>query len=285
MRGQSDARRSACKTTTRCLVCGRVQRPCASMRCVWFSSTGGGSSAAPSVHGGGGGRDWWRRRLWKAQARRPLSSTVRPPTDHGSTWSTSQSSTVASHRGWKHSRSGTSTDRRVAPVKMRRRGDDVHDPVGTVEDDSLDPRLVQPGHQRTRAHHPAVGQLAHPSLERLVAHQHGEQRLGQAGAGGNGHRLAGHLHQGVGPALGRGAGQVGPAHPLSHPGLGLGPVGGEQLLLDGLQGPAHDVARDGVEDAVEEPGPSKPHDRCTRRARCWAAALSSAPSGSACWDQ
>lgn len=62
-----------------------------------------------------------RQRLWYPQAGRPFSSTVSPPADHGWMWSISQSSAARSQNSEKHCRSRTSTPRRVAPLKMRRR--------------------------------------------------------------------------------------------------------------------------------------------------------------------
>ena len=73
-----------------------------------------------------------------------------------------------------------------------------------------------------------------------------EEGLGTLRPGGGAPRAHGHLDGGVGPALGRGAGQVVDVGVTPEALFGLGPVGreehvGEALVLFGEDGPADDV--------------------------------------------
>ncbi len=130
---------------------------------------------------------------------------------------------------------------------------DVADPVRTVEDHPLDPCLFEPRHQNGGSQHGAVRQLADAPGEGLVPDEDAEQWLGHASTRWNGHRSPSHLHQGVGPALGRRAGKGVRADGVAQAVAALGPVGREQLLLDASQGPSHNGAVDGIEEAVESP--------------------------------
>ena len=131
---------------------------------------------------------------------------------------------------------------------------DVLHPVGPVEHHPLHPRLTEPGQEAPGGDDGAVGQLADAPGEGLVAHEHTEQRLGEARPGRHGAGPARHLHHRVGPALGTGAGQVRRADPLARPGPGLGPVGLEQNRFDALERAVEHGPADGVEDPVEDPG-------------------------------
>jgi hypothetical protein len=96
----------------------------------------------------------------------------------------------------------------------------------------------------------AVEELAHPSGEGFVADHDVDQRPGLAAIAGRGHRPAGHLHQGIRPSLGAGAGEVADVDVLAVEVFGFGPVRQEQLAFDAFEGSGDFGAADDVEEPV-----------------------------------
>ena len=142
-------------------------------------------------------------------------------------------------------RSAPVKNRRVAPTSMTREGDVEHDP--------FDVGGGEPPGRGAWCDDGAVPELEDRSGEGLQAAHDGEQGCGPAAVGGRGAGPDGHLDQGVGSALGGGASELGDERFPAEAFLGLGPVGLEQLLFDGLQGDVDDGAVDRVEGHAPEP--------------------------------
>ncbi len=115
--------------------------------------------------------------------------------------------------------------------------------------------------------HGAVLELTDAPVQCLVADEDREQRGGADPLGRGGAAARRHLDEGVGPALGRGAGQLvdagGPAQAL----FGLGAVGLEEVVLEAVELARDDGAVDGVERHLAQPhavDSSTPSRRCVR---------------------
>ena len=89
-------------------------------------------------------------------------------------------------------------------------------------------------------------------MERLVAHHDAEEGLGSPAVLRGGARPGGHLDEGVGPALGRGPGQLARVGLSAELGAGRGPVGLEELGFQAAELAGHDRPRDGVEGHLAE---------------------------------
>ena len=83
--------------------------------------------------------------------------------------------------------------------------------------------------------HGAVLELRDAPVQCLVADEDGEQRGGADALGRGAAAARGHLHEGVGPALARGAGQLVEAPGAPEPLLGLGTVGLEEVVLEAVE--------------------------------------------------
>jgi hypothetical protein len=132
---------------------------------------------------------------------------------------------------------------------------------GAVEQDGLQLRGAEPRGELGGLDDGAVGQLAQV-LEADLDEQHGEQGLGSPAAGRAGGRADGHLDEGGGSTLGRGAGDA--TTLVGEPLLTY-----EHVELSGERG-----AADGVKGAMHHDAPV---DRCRRpqltavgfAGRCW----------------
>ena len=65
-------------------------------------------------------------------------------------------------------------------------GANVGDPVGPVEHHPFHPAVLEPADEAAGRNDGSVGQLAQPASEGFVANEHGEQRFGPTGIGGDG---------------------------------------------------------------------------------------------------
>ena len=106
-----------------------------------------------------------------------------------------------------HCRSRTSMARRVAPVKNR----DVTEHSARLSGPKTIRSKVASSIQRNSDPGVTTGPCANSEIapgQRRVVDDHSEEGLGAAGVGGGTGRAHRHLDHGVGPALGRGAGQL-----------------------------------------------------------------------------
>ena len=127
------------------------------------------------------------------------------------------------------------------------------DPVAQREQGPLEVGRVHPGVEGRRGEHGAVLELTDAPVHRLVADEDAEQRGGADALGRSGAAPRGHFHQGVGPALPRGAGQL--VDPAGAPQalFGLGTVGLEEVVFQAVELARHDGARNGVQRHLAQP--------------------------------
>ena len=176
-------------------------------------------------------------------------------------WSAWQNGAVTSQKGWVHCWSRTSMARRVAPVNSRL--------VGLIS-------IRRPGANTARSRsawsnqgssEPGGTTVPFSSWQILPWSVSHPTRTVNRGAGflasaWTALRADGHLHQGVGPALSGGAGQMVPGSRIPTEDLfGLGPVGLEQLVFQPLELFGHDGAVNGIEVDGPEPGPAEALDQ------------------------
>ncbi len=143
--------------------------------------------------------------------------------------------------------------RRRAPVKKRRWA-----PTSSTREGPSNTMRSTSASVRCAAAVPGVSTVPLKSsrmgpTEGLEPDHHREERSGAAPTCGGGAGAGGHLDEGVGAALGGCPLQVEHRGLATEPGLGLGPVGVEQLRFDAAQGGVDDGTRHRVERDAPEP--------------------------------
>ena len=155
---------------------------------------------------------------------------------------------------------------RVPPVKKRERTL-TSMRLPRREDGPLEVGRVHPRVEGRRMEHGAVLELEMRPCDCLVADEDTEERGGADALGRGGAAARGHLDEGVGPALARGAGQLVDARRAAQALLGLGTVGLEEVVLEAVELVRHNGARDRVQRHLAQPHAAESSTRRTRRAR------------------
>ena len=149
-------------------------------------------------------------------------------------------------------RSRSSMALRVPPVKNRARTL-TSTRLPEREEGPLEVGRVHPRVEGRGCEHGAVLELTDAAVHRLVADEDGKERGGPDALGRGGAAPRGHLDEGVGPALARGAGQLVDPRGAAQALFGLGTVGLEEVVLEPVELAGHDGARDGVEGHLAQP--------------------------------
>ena len=131
------------------------------------------------------------------------------------------------------------------------------DPVAEGKDGPLEVGRVHPRGKGRGGEHRGVLELGDPSVEGLIADEDRKERGGADAVSGGAGAARGHLDEGVGAALRRGAGQLVEASRAPQAFFGLGAVGLEEIVLEAVELARDDGTRDRVEGHLAQPHPAE----------------------------